>query len=167
MESIEVNWAEIKAFADARSVSVQWVDVNGRYWLKTIDGNFSLSSNIFKTSPASEDQADFEANYKANGNKAVGFSNSGSLSDSSGSTSVTANTSTLLMAANLNRKYLFIQNIDDASIWINFGGAANNTPGNILITGGGSFVLEGSAITTQSIYVFSEGKSIPYTAKEK
>lgn len=64
-----VTWAEMKSFADSRGVSLQWVDLNGVYYIVGIDGAFSLSTKIIKESPASADQSDFETNYKDDGNR--------------------------------------------------------------------------------------------------
>lgn len=63
-----VGWAELKAFADARGLSIQYVDLGVKYALAAFDGIFALHCEINKSS---DDAADFDANYKANGNKPV------------------------------------------------------------------------------------------------
>lgn len=65
---LEVTWADLKAFVDARFLSIQWADISGRYYLRAYDGPFVLSLSMLKTSPASDDQTDFETNYKTKGN---------------------------------------------------------------------------------------------------
>lgn len=66
--NITVDWTELKTFADSRSISVQFVEFDNRYTLSAFDGTFSLVSNLFKVTPRSADQVDFEDNYKARGN---------------------------------------------------------------------------------------------------
>jgi len=65
---MEVTWSELKQFLDARSLTCQWVQISNRYWIKGFDGPFSLSCNILLTDPPSDDQVDFETNYKDKGN---------------------------------------------------------------------------------------------------
>lgn len=69
---MRVNWTEFKSFVDARKLSVQWIDLDEHYFLKALDGDFTLEHTIEKTSPASSDQTDFENNYQTDGNKRVG-----------------------------------------------------------------------------------------------
>lgn len=66
---MEVAWTDFKTFVDVRFLSIQWVDINQRYWLKAYDGPFILECIIRKSESPSEEQADFETNYKENGNK--------------------------------------------------------------------------------------------------
>lgn len=82
----------------------------------------------------------------------------------SGTTSATANTSTLLAAANPARRGLNIQNISANTIGINeFGGAAAiGTAGTYTIPAGGS----ASVRTTSAINVAGSAASSPYTATE-
>ena len=77
---MRVDWTTFKGFIDDRSLSVQYVDINDAYYLKAIDGNFSLDCKIQKDDPATSDQTDFEDNYKAAGNA--------TFSDAGGSTIV-------------------------------------------------------------------------------
>lgn len=66
---MEVSWTEIKAFVTQRAVSIQWIEMNNRYWLKAFDGPFELEATISKSSSASDDQTDFETNFKSTGNE--------------------------------------------------------------------------------------------------
>jgi hypothetical protein len=62
---IQVNWADIKVFADARDISIQWIETIKHYHLVAIDAGFSLSCKIKK---GSDDAIDFEVAHKAAGN---------------------------------------------------------------------------------------------------
>jgi hypothetical protein len=64
-----VDWATIKSFAQARSISIQFVQTADTYYLFAIDGPAELCSQITISSPASSDQTDFETNFKPSGNK--------------------------------------------------------------------------------------------------
>ncbi|CAK0741503.1 hypothetical protein CCP1ISM_130010 [Azospirillaceae bacterium] len=91
----------------------------------------------------------------------------GTLTNRSGTTSGTTNTSTQLMPANSTRKYLFIQNVDgNKTIWINFTNAATTTQPSIQLIAGSSFVMESSFVSTEAINVISSSTSVNYTAKE-
>jgi hypothetical protein len=68
---ITVDWAELKAFVDARDLSIQFVELSNKYILRAFDSYFILGLELAKESPASSDQADFENNYKAAGNKTL------------------------------------------------------------------------------------------------
>lgn len=95
--------------------------------------------------------------------KAPGGTN---FTDRSGTTSGSANTSTLVAAANPFRKYFIIQNLSaTTAIYINFTSAANTTS-SLYIAPLGSYVMESDTITTESINVLSTGTSIVYSAKE-
>jgi hypothetical protein len=69
MISIQTDWAGIKNFASTRSVSIQYVDYNGNYYVSSIDGNFSVETLISQEDPNNPDLIDFVANYKAAANK--------------------------------------------------------------------------------------------------
>src|SRR3972149_3148872 len=72
-----------------------------------------------------------------------------------------------IMAANLNRKYLLVQNVSSGNMWINFNTNANlNQPSILLLAGGGSFDSEGSAIITDSVSIIGATIGQEYTAKE-
>lgn len=91
----------------------------------------------------------------------------GTFTDRSGTTSGTANTSTLVAAANSNRHYFIIENIDSlAYLYVNFTSAAAPSDSSILLLPYGSYVMEASFITTEAIYVCSSGTSTKFVAKE-
>ena len=63
-----LNWTDFKTAVDIRSASVQWVVVGQNYWLKLLDGPFELECMIPVDRSSCTETADFEDNYKANGN---------------------------------------------------------------------------------------------------
>lgn len=72
MESDLINlntWTEFKSFVDSRSLSVQWFDSDGNYYLAAFDGVFTVFHTMIKDS--GDDQTEFESNYKSVGNKPV------------------------------------------------------------------------------------------------
>jgi hypothetical protein len=67
---ISVSWPDIKGFiADRKDVSLQWLDLSSKYHVFAFDGPFSLRCLLPQDGGA--EQLDFEANYKATGNKSV------------------------------------------------------------------------------------------------
>lgn len=66
---MQVTWSELKDFVDSRNLSIQWIELFGRYQLIAFDGPFSLETSILKSDPTNDDQLDFETNYKSKGNK--------------------------------------------------------------------------------------------------
>lgn len=92
----------------------------------------------------------------------------GTFTDYSGATSGSAGTSTQVCAANANRKYFIIQNLDASNaIYINFTSVASTTDGKSLkLIPGGSYVMETSFVTTEVINVCSSGSAIKFAAKE-
>ncbi len=67
----EVQWSDVKAFLDERSVPAQYIDFKNTYWILAIDGSFQVWCRISKGDPASADQIDFETNYKDLANTTV------------------------------------------------------------------------------------------------
>lgn len=68
MNSRGANWSDIKSFINTRIVSPQWIVLNDSYYINVYDGPFSLNCVIPITDPASDEQTDFETNYKSKGN---------------------------------------------------------------------------------------------------
>ncbi len=88
----------------------------------------------------------------------------GALVDRSLSVSTT---SVSLIPANVNRKYLMIQNLSNNKVYINFGSAATAGLGSIfLAAGGGSFSMEGEFLSTDQIFVIASANNSIVTAKE-
>lgn len=92
----------------------------------------------------------------------------GTLTDRSGSTSGTPSTSTQVMAANEDRRYLLFQNISDTDMWVNFtSAAAASTAGSYLVpANGGSLEMGEAFITTQALNVLCTAATKAYTCKE-
>lgn len=67
MTQINLNWDDFKSFINARSLSIQYLIVNDSYALYAFDGPFNVSCFILLSDLIAV--ADFETNYKSNGNK--------------------------------------------------------------------------------------------------
>lgn len=90
----------------------------------------------------------------------------GALTDRSG-TMTLGGTSQQLAAANATRKYFFFENVSAEDMWINFGSAAvANQPSIRVLHDGGSFTMEGSFVSNQTINVVSATTTSAFTAKE-
>lgn len=63
-----VGWNEIKAFAQARGLSLQEVELEDRYWLAAFDGPFGMQTNLYFDSDA-ESVTDYEENFQADANQ--------------------------------------------------------------------------------------------------
>ncbi len=88
----------------------------------------------------------------------------GTLTDRSGTAT---NTSAQIMAANASRKYLFIQNLGNAPIYINFTSAATVGSGSLELAQFASFVMDSSFVSTEQVNVIrSGGSNLAFTAKE-
>lgn len=70
----EVNWTEFKQFVTNRSLSIQYVHYNDMYVLRAFDNSFGLECRI-PYNNSNSDTADFEANFKANGNVGTFYRN--------------------------------------------------------------------------------------------
>lgn len=73
MQSLNVAWPELKSFITTRSLSAQWVIANSSYYIYAFDGPFALSCQIDMAQgddTPTNDQTDFETNFKNNGNQA-------------------------------------------------------------------------------------------------
>lgn len=90
----------------------------------------------------------------------------GSLTNRSGTTSATANTSTQIIPANPSRKYLIIQNVSTAVIWINFTSAATQSQPSFQLPIGATFAMEGNFVSTEAVTAISSKASMAFTAKE-
>jgi len=68
---MKVDWDILKTFIDSKGLSPQFIELPGKYIIKTFDGPFELDCLIQKTDPVivGSEQEDFEDNYKADGNK--------------------------------------------------------------------------------------------------
>lgn len=66
----QATWTQLKAFADARGLSVQWIDYGETYWIAAIDGALAVETKLDKIVDAI-DVADFELTRKTPGNRAL------------------------------------------------------------------------------------------------
>jgi hypothetical protein len=70
--------------------------------------------------------------------------------------------STLVLAANSSRRYLFLVNDSDENIYLSLGSAATLNEGILLTSQGGALTLDTSAMYAGAIYAISEsgGKNL-------
>ena len=61
-----LSWSSFKSLVDDKAMAIQYIDVEGYYFLKAFDSSFSIGCAMLKDGGA--DQIDFEDNYKAAGN---------------------------------------------------------------------------------------------------
>jgi hypothetical protein len=88
----------------------------------------------------------------------------GTLTNLSGSITTGGTSQTLSTAK--SRKYFFVQNLSSANLYINFTSAASAAAGSILLLPNASFVMEGTAISSELITVFGATTGQAFTAKE-
>jgi hypothetical protein len=72
---MEIQWSEFKRIVNLKSLSIQWIELNGNYHLKGVDGAFILDC-VLPIGVADSDTTDFETNFKTNGNKTLVASSS-------------------------------------------------------------------------------------------
>jgi hypothetical protein len=63
-----VAWPAFKSFIDAKYLSIQWTEDEHTYFLKALDGAFTMECNLSKDNQ-NEHLSQFEATYKALGNQ--------------------------------------------------------------------------------------------------
>lgn len=68
---IEITWAQLKSFVDARALSIQEIDMDDRLLLVVFDGQLSLKCYIHKTLETAN-LADYEDNYQDGANLNLG-----------------------------------------------------------------------------------------------
>lgn len=68
---IEVSWTILKGFVDEKNLSIQALEMDDNYHIYAVDGTFTLSCIIPKTTPKSSDQIDYEDNYSNNINHSI------------------------------------------------------------------------------------------------
>jgi hypothetical protein len=79
------------------------------------------------------------------------------------------NVSTLVLAANPDRRYLFLVNDSDESIYVSLGSAAVMNTGILLTSQGGALTLDTTTMWTGSVYAISAtgGKNLTICEGEK
>lgn len=89
----------------------------------------------------------------------------GTLVDKSG-TITSGGAAQTLAAANTARKYLIVQNVSQENLWINFTTTAVQNQPSILLLPNGSFVMEGSYVSTELVSIIGTTTGSTFTAKE-
>ena len=90
------------------------------------------------------------------------------ITDASGTTSTTAGSSTVALAAGSVTRYLLIENVSSTSgdnLWVNFGAAATEGQGSVLVGPGAALVFEANTVPSSSVNVVSNVASLPFTLK--
>lgn len=93
------------------------------------------------------------------------FSTAGTLTNRSGTITL-GGTAQTLAAANATRKYILIENVSSGDLWINFTTTAVINQPSFKIVANGSFVMEGTFISTELISIIGATTSQAFTAKE-
>ncbi len=89
----------------------------------------------------------------------------GTLTDRSGTITL-GGTAQTIMASNATRKYLFIQNTSDTTMWCNFTTTAVATQPSFNLSPGAVFVMEGTAVSTELVSCIGATTAKIFTAKE-
>lgn len=95
----------------------------------------------------------------------VNLPTASTLTDCSGSIT-SGGTAQSLVASNSTRKYLFIQNSSDTTMWINFTTTAVANQPSIQLTAGSSFVMEGMFVSTEAVSTIGATTGKVYTCKQ-
>lgn len=83
-----------------------------------------------------------------------------------GTGSPASTTSTVAAVENLLRKYLFIQNVSNGELWIDFTIDAVTDAPSIRLSPGDVFLMESNFITTEVVNIIRKAGSGDYTLKE-
>lgn len=89
----------------------------------------------------------------------------GALTDRSGTITL-GGTAQSLMAANLARRYLFVENLSVGDEWINFTVAAVLSQPSIRLVPGASFVMESSIVSSDALSIIGATTAQAFAAKE-
>jgi len=69
MSTYQVSWSQVRDFANTRSKSIQYIDLNSTYYINVSDGTFTLECSIDKDGGA--ECLEFEGTYKALANVTI------------------------------------------------------------------------------------------------
>lgn len=139
------------------------------------DPNATGSTTYPNVSCTSNGYVNVNATFTPSGTQNVAVTNSptvfvvptpGTLVDGS-STITTGGTSQQIFATNASRKYLFVQNLSTGNLYINFGSAATQGSGSILLLPNASFAMEASYTSTQTVNIIGATTGQAYTAKQQ
>lgn len=89
----------------------------------------------------------------------------GAVTDCSGTITSGGNAQTMV-AVNASRKYLFIQNTSDTTMWINFTTTAVANQPSLQITAGSAFTMEGNFVSSEAVSVIGATTSKAFTCKQ-
>lgn len=89
----------------------------------------------------------------------------GNLTNKSGSITL-GGTSQTLAAANTSRRYLYVQNISNEILWVNFGIAAVQDQPSIKMTAGSVLAYEGTFVPVESVSIVGATTGSKFVAKE-
>lgn len=77
-----------------------------------------------------------------------------------------ASTSQEILPHNAKRSYFVFQNVSNVDMWISFGQAATNGSGSLLIPSGQGWVMEGNAVSWDTLTVWCASDSKEFTCFE-
>lgn len=163
MKVIELDYSTLITQAvSVRNLPLQFIETADKYEIFALDGaGLLLETSILKDS---SDGLSFETNYKPTANITSGIPLKTVLTDLS---KLASQVSTQLVPTNANRRYLFIQNVGNSSVWINFTSVATIGQPSVRLEPGASFVMEGSSVTVEAVNVIAVAPNTPVTVKEK
>lgn len=71
MEKIQQSWAEFKTSVTSKNLAVQYTEDSKFYYIFASENGTTYKTSIYKETPASADQTDFETNYKSSANAPI------------------------------------------------------------------------------------------------
>lgn len=73
MADVTCSWTQLRDNAVGKTITnrIQWIDLDGAYYIALPDGSFTLRTRVRKASPRTTDQVDFEDNYQSNANQVI------------------------------------------------------------------------------------------------
>lgn len=66
---LDLPWPVFKGIAQAKDMSVQYVEMSNEYLIKAYDGLFVVGCGLPISDPPSDEQLDFEDNFKPGANQ--------------------------------------------------------------------------------------------------
>ena len=62
---MKLNWTQFKTISNAKSMSIQYIETDNFYHLKSFDGIFTIDCELNKNPSDTTDLLDFENNFKS------------------------------------------------------------------------------------------------------
>lgn len=124
MATIEVNWTSLRDFSIDRNIPLNWVDVNGNYFIRALDNGLTLATSISQHDENDSDLRDFEDNFKEISNKVLSITHAleSTITDISSST-----TTVTLLPSNRNRKGFIFFNNSNFMAYVSYSDSASLT----------------------------------------